>query len=206
MRQLGGINAIQTDYNNDGRLDIFVMRGGWEVRDAQLAAAQQRRRHVHRRDAGGRAARAAARPRTPRRGPTTTTTAGWTCSSAHELTPSQLFRNRGDGTFEDVTARAGVGTTAFTKGVDGGDYDGDGYPDLYVSNMFGENFLYRNNGDGTFTERRQGARRRQAVRQLPHLVLRLRQRRLARHLRGLVPALGRGVRQALPGQPPAPRR
>ena len=70
----------------------------------------------------------------------------------HELTPSQLFRNRGDGTFEDVTAKAGVGATTFTKGTDFGDYDNDGFPDLYVSNMFGDNFLYHNNRDGTFTE------------------------------------------------------
>jgi hypothetical protein len=70
----------------------------------------------------------------------------------HEFTPSQLFRNRGDGTFEDVTARAGVGKTAFTKGVTWGDYDNDGWRDLYVSNMFGENFLFHNNGDGTFTD------------------------------------------------------
>jgi hypothetical protein len=70
----------------------------------------------------------------------------------HELTPSQLFRNRGDGTFEDVTARAGVGKTAFTKGATWGDYDNDGWRDLYVSNMFGENFLYHANGDGTFTD------------------------------------------------------
>jgi hypothetical protein len=71
---------------------------------------------------------------------------------AHELTPSQLFRNRGDGTFEDVADRAGVAVSAFSKGVVAGDYDNDGYPDLYVSNMFGSNFLYRNNGDGTFTD------------------------------------------------------
>jgi len=51
-----------------------------------------------------------------------------------------------------VTARAGVGRTAFTKGVTWGDYDNDGWRDLYVSNMFGENFLYHNNGDGTFTD------------------------------------------------------
>jgi hypothetical protein len=70
----------------------------------------------------------------------------------HEFSPSQLFRNRGDGTFEDVTAKAGVGKTAFTKGVTWGDYDNDGWRDLYVSNMFGENFLYHNEGNGTFSE------------------------------------------------------
>ena len=63
-----------------------------------------------------------------------------------------MFRNRGDGTFEDVTRKAGVGRTAFTKGVAWGDYDNDGYPDLYVSNYGEDNFLYRNRGDGTFDE------------------------------------------------------
>ncbi|HEX5083245.1 MAG TPA: CRTAC1 family protein, partial [Blastocatellia bacterium] len=70
----------------------------------------------------------------------------------HEETPSQLFRNRGDGTFEDVTRKAGVGRAAFTKGAAWGDYDNDGYPDLYVSNYGEENFLYHNRGDGTFEE------------------------------------------------------
>ena len=49
--------------------------------------------------------------------------------------------------------------TAFTKGVAAGDYDNDGWPDLYVSNLGGTNFLYHNNRDGTFTERAAGGRR-----------------------------------------------
>ena len=48
--QLGGLNMIQTDYNNDGCKDILVLRGGWEVPQAQLTAAEQLRRHVHRCD------------------------------------------------------------------------------------------------------------------------------------------------------------
>jgi hypothetical protein len=70
----------------------------------------------------------------------------------HELQPGQLFHNRGDGTFEDVTARAGVQVTAVTKGAVFGDYDGDGYPDLYLSNVFGQNMLFHNNRNGTFTD------------------------------------------------------
>src|SRR6266536_735549 len=91
----GAGGAIMDDFDNDGRLDVFV---------------------------------------------------------GHEETPSQLFRNRGDGTFEDVTRKAGVGRTAFTKGASWADYDNDGYADLYVSNYGEENFLYRNRGDGTFEE------------------------------------------------------
>jgi hypothetical protein len=65
---------------------------------------------------------------------------------------ARLYRNRGDGTFEDVTPRAGVGNAAgYGNGCTAGDYDNDGDADLYVTN-FGPSVLYRNNGDGTFTE------------------------------------------------------
>lgn len=64
-----------------------------------------------------------------------------------------LFRNRGDGTFEDVTARAGLfDTTSKTLGVALIDYDQDGWPDIVTANDTQPNKLYRNNRDGTFTE------------------------------------------------------
>lgn len=62
-----------------------------------------------------------------------------------------LYRNEGDGRFRDVTAEAGVGDTGFGMGVTVGDYDNDGFPDVYVNN-FGHNVLYRNNGDGTYAD------------------------------------------------------
>ena len=64
-----------------------------------------------------------------------------------------LYRNNGDGTFTDVTAKTGllVGPGFFFFGVAAGDYDDDGYPDLYVSGYRGS-LLYHNNGDGTFTD------------------------------------------------------
>lgn len=64
-----------------------------------------------------------------------------------------LLRNRGDGTFEDVTARAGLlgKDLGFSFGVAAGDYDNDGHEDLFVCNA-GRNALYHNNGDGTFTD------------------------------------------------------
>ena len=64
-----------------------------------------------------------------------------------------LLRNRGDGTFEDVTARAGLlgKDLGFSFGVAAGDYDNDGFEDLFVCNA-GRNVLYHNNGDGTFTD------------------------------------------------------
>jgi hypothetical protein len=62
-----------------------------------------------------------------------------------------LYRNRGDGTFEDVSERAGVADRGYGMGVAVGDYDRDGYCDLYVTN-YGRNTLYRNRGDGTFED------------------------------------------------------
>lgn len=67
-------------------------------------------------------------------------------------TPSNvLYHNRGDGTFADVTAAAGVGDTTYGMAAAVGDYDNDGDTDLYVAN-FGPNLLYRSNGDGTFCD------------------------------------------------------
>jgi len=62
-----------------------------------------------------------------------------------------LYRNNGDGTFTDVTARTGVGDTGMGMGVSVADYDNDGDQDLFVTN-YGPNVFYRNNGDGTFTD------------------------------------------------------
>ena len=64
---------------------------------------------------------------------------------------NRLFRNRHDGTFEDVTEKAGVACGKYCIGVAVGDYDNDGHLDLYVTG-FGGNTLYHNNGNGTFTE------------------------------------------------------
>ena len=62
-----------------------------------------------------------------------------------------LYHNNHDGTFTDVTAKAGVATPCFAMGGAVGDYNNDGWPDIYVT-CFGGNVLYRNNGDGTFTD------------------------------------------------------
>ena len=70
---------------------------------------------------------------------------------AHPLR-SALYRNNGDGTFTDVTEKAGLGGTGhYAQGVAVGDFDNDGYPDLYVTG-YGHAILYHNNGDGTFTD------------------------------------------------------
>ena len=149
--QLGGLNLVQTDYNNDGRPDIFVLRGGWEgpVRNSLLRNNKDGTFTDVTRQSG------LASPATA------TQTAAWADFDldghvdvfvGNEFSPSQLFRNNGDGTFVDVARSAGVDRTAFTKGVVWGDYDNDRYPDVYVSNYAEDNFFYRNNSDGTFTE------------------------------------------------------
>lgn len=75
------------------------------------------------------------------------------CDFFQPKTPlrNALYRNNRDGTFTDVTAKAGVPGDAYGMGVAVGDYDGDGFPDLYVT-QYPHNILYHNNGDGTFTD------------------------------------------------------
>jgi tetratricopeptide (TPR) repeat protein len=149
--QLGGLNMIQADYNNDGCLDILVLRGAWEF---------PQRKSLLRNNCDGTftdvtAASGLAEPATD------TQTAVWADIDndgyldlfvGNENKPSQLFRNRGDGTFEDISHAAGVDRIAFSKGVVAADYDKDGYVDFFVSNLNGDNFLYHNNHDKTFTE------------------------------------------------------
>ncbi len=64
---------------------------------------------------------------------------------------NELYRNRGEFRFQKVTAEAGVGDPGFALGVCAGDYNNDGFLDLYINN-FGPNVLFRNNGDGTFSD------------------------------------------------------
>jgi len=109
----GGVALL--DYNNDGLLDIFLVNAG-HVAD-------------------------------PLRSPVN--------FDRHD--PSywnRLYRQNKDGTFTDVTVQAGLqnaGDTNYGMGVAVGDYDNDGFADIYVTN-FGRNILYHNNGDGTFTD------------------------------------------------------
>jgi tetratricopeptide (TPR) repeat protein len=155
--QLGGLNMLQTDYNNDGNLDILVLRGAWET--------PQRKSLVRNNGDGTFTDVTVASGLTKA---LTGSQAGvWTDIDndglldlfvGNESSPAQLFRNKGDGTFEDIAAKAGVNRSAFSKGVTAADYDNDGWPDLYVSNLGGTNFLYRNNRNGTFTESAEGAR------------------------------------------------
>ena len=71
-------------------------------------------------------------------------------ASAGKAPTSHLYHNNHDGTFTDVTKKAGLTYTGWGQGVCVGDYDNDGWEDLYVT-YYGKNVLYHNNGDGTFT-------------------------------------------------------
>src|SRR5487761_374837 len=75
------------------------------------------------------------------------------CDFYHPPQPlrNALYRNNRDGTFTDVTAKAGVPGNAYGMGVAVGDYNNDGFPDLYVT-QYDRSILYHNNGDGTFTD------------------------------------------------------
>ncbi len=101
-----GTGAAWLDFDRDGLLDIYIVNG-WKLSGNQIV----------------------------------------------EKGPNRLYRNRGDGTFQDVTKRAGVADTEhWGSGVAVADYDDDGWDDILVTN-FGPNVLYRNRGDGTFENR-----------------------------------------------------
>ena len=107
-----GSGAALFDFDNDGRLDIFLVNG------APLADPQ-------------------AKGSIPEK-----------CDARYW---NRLYHQLPDGTFQDVTERAGLAGTGYGMGVAVGDFDNDGHDDLYVT-AYGGNKLYRNNGDGTFTD------------------------------------------------------
>ena len=168
--QLGGLNITQTDYDHDGWMDILVMRGGWMKMRGQMRMSLLRNNG----GAGGAAtfsdvteAVGLAKPAYPSQSATWADYDNdgdldlFSCNESMReagtestalLFPSQLFRNNGNGQFEDVAQDAGVQNWRYCKGSAWGDYDNDGYPDLYISNFGDANRLYRNNGDGTFSD------------------------------------------------------
>ncbi|HND51483.1 MAG TPA: VCBS repeat-containing protein, partial [Pirellulaceae bacterium] len=77
--------------------------------------------------------------------------ADWPPSADQKRFLDQLYRNQGDGRFVEVAGTAGIFENGFSQGVAVGDFDNDGFPDLYVGNI-GPNRLFRNNGDGTFDD------------------------------------------------------
>ena len=156
--QLGGLNCVAADYDNDGDMDVLVLRGAWLNEDGRIRNSLLQNNgdgtffDVTRRIG-------LATPAYP------TQAAVWgdfdndgdlDLYIGNEGTseappkgrnyPAQLYRNNGDGTFTDIAESAGVTNDRYAKGVTTGDYDNDGDLDIYVSNL-GPNRLYRNNGD-----------------------------------------------------------
>jgi hypothetical protein len=107
-----GAGVALFDYDNDGRLDIFLVNGAPIADPTPKGTIPQKD------------------------GPRT-----W----------NRLYHQKADGTFEDVTEKAGLQGIGYGMGVAVGDYDNDGYEDLFVTG-YGRNTLYHNNGDGTFTD------------------------------------------------------
>lgn len=151
----GGLNLVQADYDNDGDVDVYVLRGAWleEVGRSYPNSLLQNDGKGRFRDVTFEAG--LGEDHFP------TQTAAWADYDndghvdlyvGNENFPSQLFRNNGDGTFTELARQAGVTNDDFAKAVVWGDYDSDRLPDLYVSNFGGPNRLYRNNGDGTFAD------------------------------------------------------
>ena len=150
--QVGGLNLIQGDYNNDRCTDILVLRGGWEV---------PQRRSLLRNNCNGTFTDVTAEAGLAAPATSSQATAWVDINNdgaldlfvGNEDTHAQLFLNDGKGHFTDISKSAGVDRISFAKGVTVGDYDNDGFADLYVSNYDGTNFLYHNNHDNTFAER-----------------------------------------------------
>ena len=119
---LWGIAVVYLDFDVDGDLDIFVVN--YLVYELSM-------------------------PVTTFKG-----TIGYGHPRSYKGTPDVLYRNNGDGTFTNVAETAGVTNPTEGRGMAAVacDYDNDGFPDIYVTNDTNRNFLYHNNGDGTFTD------------------------------------------------------
>ena len=159
------LNLARADYDNDGDLDLVLLRGGWDV---PMRLTLLRNRGDGRFDDVTLAAGMGT--------PISTESAAWgdydndgsidlfVCG---ELRPpgsdpatfqpdprnhSRLYRNRGDGTFEDMAAKLGLGDDGYAKGAAWGDFDADGRLDLFVSNMDGPSRLYHQDAQGQFQD------------------------------------------------------
>lgn len=166
----GGLNIVQADYDNDGDIDLFVLRGAW------LGAGGRHPNSLLRNDCCDADGHTTFTDVTFLSGLAQVSYPSQTASWADydndgdvdlfvgnerndrlPEAPCQLFRNEGVGpdgrvTFTDVARQAGVDNQSFVKGTIWGDFDNDRFPDLYVSTLGGPNRLYHNNRDGTFSD------------------------------------------------------
>jgi hypothetical protein len=150
--EVGGLHIVAADYDNDGHPDLLVLRGGWwrEHGKYPLSLLHNNGDGTFE-DVTKKAGLMSIHP---------TQTAAWADFDndgwldlfvGHEQTgaekhPSQLFHNNHDGTFTEVGAVNGLADLGFVKGVAWGDFNNDGWPDLYVSRKGQPNILFRNDG------------------------------------------------------------
>lgn len=156
--ELGGLNMVQADYDNDGFVDVLVLRGGWMLSEGRYPFSLLRNL------GDGTFRDVTFEAGLVRLAPSQTATwldydgDGWLdlfvgnesgdpASSPPELVhPCELWHNNRNGTFTNVAKAAGVDVARYVKGVASGDYNNDGRPDIYVSIFEGLNLLFRNDG------------------------------------------------------------
>jgi FG-GAP-like repeat/ASPIC and UnbV len=151
--QLGGLVCYQADYNNDGRMDIYIPRGAWLTSPIRPTLLRNN-------GAGG---FNDVTKEANLLDPLNSNAAAWADYDndgwvdlfvGAERQYQRLYHNKGNGTFEEVAAKAGVRgePRQFCKGCTWIDFDNDGYPDLFQNNLHGSAILHRNNRNGTFTD------------------------------------------------------
>ncbi|HYD83584.1 MAG TPA: VCBS repeat-containing protein, partial [Opitutus sp.] len=149
----GGLNLIQADYDNDGFVDVFVLRGAWLDNEGRFPNS------LLRNNGDGTFTDVTEEAGVLSFHPTQTGVwfdydgdglidlfVGNESTSAESVHPCELYRNNGDGTFTECAAENGVAVTGFVKGVAAGDYNRDGRPDLFLSVREAPNRLLRNDG------------------------------------------------------------
>lgn len=156
----GGLNLVQADFDDDGWTDVLVLRGAWLLGERGQHPRSLLQNRAGRRFLDVTLHAGLGDDRYP------TQAAGFADADldgdldlyvASEASlgapfPGQLYENRGDGTFDERAADAGVENLRYAKGVSWGDVDQDGDPDLYVSNLGSDNRLYENRGELSFAD------------------------------------------------------
>ncbi|HTS34053.1 MAG TPA: FG-GAP-like repeat-containing protein [Candidatus Solibacter sp.] len=150
--ETGGLNIVETDYNNDGHPDVLVLRGGWWGQNGKYPMSLLRNNGNGTFDDVTEAAGLMSLHPSQTAAWADYDNDGWLdLYVGHEANTtenhlSQLFHNNHDGTFTEVAAPNGLADMGFVKGVAWGDFNNDGRPDLYVSVKGAGNRLFRNDG------------------------------------------------------------
>jgi hypothetical protein len=154
--EIGGLNLVSTDYNNDGHPDVLVLRGGWWGKYGEYPMSLLKNNGDGTFDDVTEAAGLMSLHPTQTAAWADYDNDGWLDlfvghetergAASRDAHPSQLFHNNRDGTFTEVGAANGLASLGYVKGVAWGDFNNDGRPDLYVSVKGDRNHLFRNDG------------------------------------------------------------